>query len=178
MREWSFPDPTLCVGGDKIQRLITSQARFLVPVLLLLIQKNSAFTCWLIFLILTDSSSAFWKELDQTLTELLYTIFWALRDFSEKLCWDDKVSNSFILGKILFLKRYRCQIMASIFKNFIYLFIYLWLCWVFVSVRGLSLVAASRGHSSSRCLGLSLSWPLVAEHRLQTRRLSSCGSRT
>ena len=46
------------------------------------------------------------------------------------------------------------------FKN-IYLFIYLWLCWVFVSVRGLSLVAASGGHSSSRCAGLSLSWPLL-----------------
>ena len=53
---------------------------------------------------------------------------------------------------------------------FIYLFIYLWLCWVFVSVRGLSLVVASGGHSSSRCAGLSLSWPLVAEHRLQTHR--------
>ena len=44
---------------------------------------------------------------------------------------------------------------------FIYLFIYLWLCWVFVSVRGLSLVAASRGHSSPRCAGLSLSRPLL-----------------
>ena len=46
---------------------------------------------------------------------------------------------------------------------FIYLilFIYLWLCWVFVSVRGLPLVAASGGHSSSRCAGLSLSWPLL-----------------
>ena len=40
-------------------------------------------------------------------------------------------------------------------------FIYFWLCWVFVSVRGLSLVAASGGHSSSRCVGLSLSWPLL-----------------
>ena len=39
---------------------------------------------------------------------------------------------------------------------FIYLFIYFWLCWVFVSVRGLSPVAASGGHSSSRCAGLSL----------------------
>ena len=58
-----------------------------------------------------------------------------------------------------------------------YLFIYFWLCWVFVSVRGLSLVVASRGHSSSQCAGLSLSRPLVAEHRLQTCRLSSCGSR-
>ena len=44
---------------------------------------------------------------------------------------------------------------------FIYLFIYFWLCWVFVSVRGLSLVAASGGHSSSRCMGLSLSRPLL-----------------
>ena len=41
-----------------------------------------------------------------------------------------------------------------------YLFIYFWLCWVFVSVRGLSPVVASGGHSSSRCAGLSLSWPL------------------
>ena len=54
---------------------------------------------------------------------------------------------------------------------------YVWLCWVFVSVGGLSLVVASGGHSSSRCAGLSLTRPLVAEHRLQTRRLSNCGSR-
>ena len=47
------------------------------------------------------------------------------------------------------------------FLMFIYLFIYLWLCWVFVSVRGLSLVVASGSHSSSRCAGLSLSWPLL-----------------
>ena len=62
--------------------------------------------------------------------------------------------------------------MAKILKNIrllgylrdmvvIYLFIYLWLCWVFVSVRGLSLVAASGGHSSSRCAGFSLSRPLL-----------------
>ena len=43
------------------------------------------------------------------------------------------------------------------------LFIYLWLCWVFVSVRGLSLVAASGGHSSSQCAGLSLSRPLLLQ---------------
>ena len=48
-----------------------------------------------------------------------------------------------------------------IFLKIIYLFIYLWLCWVFVSVRGLSPVAASGGHSSSRCAGLSLSRPLL-----------------
>ena len=46
---------------------------------------------------------------------------------------------------------------------------YVWLYWVFVSVRGLSLVVASGGHSSSqcgdhsssRCTGLSLSRPLL-----------------
>ena len=55
------------------------------------------------------------------------------------------------------------------FFNFIYLFIILWLCWVFVSVLGLSLIAASGGHSSSRCAGLSLSRPLL---------LRSTGSRS
>ena len=46
---------------------------------------------------------------------------------------------------------------------FIYLFIYFWLCWVFVSVRGLLLVVASGGHSSSRCAGLSLLRPLLLQ---------------
>ena len=50
--------------------------------------------------------------------------------------------------------------MSVLFYIFIYLFIYFWLCWVFVSVRGLSLVVASGGHSSSQCAGLSLSRPL------------------
>ena len=56
-----------------------------------------------------------------------------------------------------------CQIICGyfFFNLFIYLFIYFWLCWVFVSVQGLSLVLASGGHSSSRCAGLSLSWPLL-----------------
>ena len=53
------------------------------------------------------------------------------------------------------------QISVFFFKLWVYLFIYLWLCWVFVSVRGLSLVVASGGHSSSRCAGLSLSRPLL-----------------
>ena len=69
--------------------------------------------------------------------------------------------------------------LPSSIQLFNYLFIYLWLCWVFVSVRGLSLVVASGGHSSSRCAGLLLSRPLLLrrEHRLQMRRLSNYGSR-
>ena len=53
---------------------------------------------------------------------------------------------------------FNLKIYSIFFK--INLFIYFWLCWVCVSVRGLSPVAASGGHSSSRCTGLSLSRPL------------------
>ena len=44
---------------------------------------------------------------------------------------------------------------------FIYLFIYFWLRWVFLSVRGLSSAVANRGHFSSRRAGLSLPRPLL-----------------
>ena len=60
--------------------------------------------------------------------------------------------------------RLACKIFFFFFFNesfFIYLFIYFWLCWVFISVRGLSLVVASGDHSSSRCAGLSLLRPLL-----------------
>ena len=49
----------------------------------------------------------------------------------------------------------------SITSFFFKLFFYFWLCWVFVSVRGFSLVAASggatlhRGARASHCCGLS-----------------------
>ena len=43
---------------------------------------------------------------------------------------------------------------------FIYLFIHLWLCWVFVSARGLPPVAASGGHPPLRCAGLAPPRPL------------------
>ena len=53
-----------------------------------------------------------------------------------------------------------CSYILSFIFLKINLFIYFWLCWVFISVRGLSPVAESGGHSSSRCAGLSPSRPL------------------
>ena len=47
-----------------------------------------------------------------------------------------------------------------IFFKILFIF-YLWLCWVFISVQGLSLVAASGGHSSLWCARSSLSRPLL-----------------
>ena len=44
-----------------------------------------------------------------------------------------------------------------LFFFLIYLF---WLLWVFIAGHGLSLVAASWGHSSPRCAGLPPRWPL------------------
>ena len=41
------------------------------------------------------------------------------------------------------------------------LFIYFWLCWVFVAVCGLCLVAASGGYSSLRCTCFLLQWLLL-----------------
>ena len=49
------------------------------------------------------------------------------------------------------------KIVVLILANFFFFAGYIWLCWVFISLRGLSPVAASGGHSSSRCTGLSLS---------------------
>ena len=48
----------------------------------------------------------------------------------------------------------------SFFKK-IYLFIYFWLCWVFIAVLWLSLVAASGGYSSLWCMGFSSWWLLL-----------------
>ena len=67
----------------------------------------------------------------------------------------------------LLLEKYLLCLLFAFFTSsvsffFFNLFIfYFWLCWVFVSVRGLSLAVASGGHSSSRCAGLSLLRPLL-----------------
>ena len=91
-------------------------------------------------------------------------------------------------GEHMWLKMNRSAV--SFFLNkFIYLFLfiyYFWLCWVFVAVRRLSLVAASGGYSSLWCAGFSLQWLLLLwsmgfRHTGFSScgmRLSSCGSRT
>ena len=62
---------------------------------------------------------------------------------------------------------------------YLYFFIYLffWLCWVFVAVRGLPLFAASRGYSSLWCTVFSSLWLLVLQSMGSKRAgFSSCGS--
>ena len=54
-----------------------------------------------------------------------------------------------------------CVLLFHFFFLKIYWLIDSLLCWVFVSVLGLPVVAASGGYSSSRCAGLSLLCPLL-----------------
>ena len=42
-------------------------------------------------------------------------------------------------------------------------FFFFWLCWVFLAVHELSLVVASRGYTSLRCMGFSLQWLLLLQ---------------
>ena len=63
--------------------------------------------------------------------------------------------------RVKFLGLWSTYVYGYFFNYLIYLFIYFWMCWVFVFVRGLPLVVASGGHSSSWCAGLSLSRPLL-----------------
>ena len=66
-----------------------------------------------------------------------------------------------------------------VFINLFILFIFFWLHWVFVAACRLSLVSASRGYCSLRCVGFSSRWLLLLPS-LGSRcaGFSSCGSWT
>ena len=56
-------------------------------------------------------------------------------------------------------------------------FFFIWLHWVFIAARGLSLVAASGGYSSLRCAGFSLQWLLLLRSTGSRHTgFSTCGS--
>ena len=62
-------------------------------------------------------------------------------------------------------------------KLFYFIYIYFWLCWVFVAARGLSLVEVSGGYSSLLCAGFSLRWLLLLRSTGSRRAgFSSCGT--
>ena len=62
------------------------------------------------------------------------------------------------------------------FAHFFFKFIYFWLCWVFVVVCRLSLVAVSGGYSLLRCVGFSLLWLLLLRSTGSRHTgFSSCG---
>ena len=91
----------------------------------------------------------------------IFSSFWRSTAFlgSWPLSPSSKPSSCFFFFKSWVLHLFFFSFKLWVYL-FIYLFIHLWLCWVLASVQGLSLVAASGGHSSSRCAGPSLSRPL------------------
>ena len=113
------------------------------------------------------------------------------------LCFSDSVSVYFFFktgllcfdSNLLYVA-FCFETCFGIFFKLCYLFIYLWLHWVFIAVRRLSLVAVSGGYSLLWCMGLLLQWLLLlrsmgSRHtgfsscgsRALERRLSSCGTR-
>ena len=84
---------------------------------------------------------------------------WCTHSQSKSPCRMNEWLSGEASSSLFLFKNYLCYF-NSIFTLLFEFFFFFWLCWVFVSVRGLSLVAASEGHSSSRCAGLSPSRPL------------------
>ena len=76
------------------------------------------------------------------------------------LCHSSQSDSSIVLGIVLGTRK-PGFLFFVLNKAISLVLIYLWLCWVFVSVQRLSPVVASGGHSSSRCAGLSPSRPLL-----------------
>ena len=69
------------------------------------------------------------------------------------------------------------MLFRSLKINLFILFIYFWLCWVFIVVHGLSLVAVSRGYSLLQCVGFSLQWLLLLRSTGSRHAgFSSCGT--
>ena len=87
------------------------------------------------------------------------------------------MDENFLLLLIVFhlgpLKTNVCLLHLDRFLQ-LYLFIYFRLRWVFIAVRQLSLVAASRGYSLLQGLGFSLAWLLLWSTGSAARGLSSC----
>ena len=73
-------------------------------------------------------------------------------------------------------KKKKKKKLLPFFFFLINLFIYFWLCWVFVAC-GLSLVAVSGGYPLLRCAGFSLRWLLLLQSTgSRCTGFSSCGS--
>ena len=101
------------------------------------------------------------------------TIFW--------ICvTENTLLKLFSLLHFIFFKLATTELKITryFFKIYLFLFIYFWLCWVFVAARGLSLVAVSGGYSSLQCAGFSLRW-LLSLWSTGSRHagFSSCGTR-
>ena len=92
-----------------------------------------------------------WEKIK--IQNLMYGFYWTCLAFLKH------IYQSHLIFNLFFLEFWK--------KNFF------WLCWVFIALHGLSLVAASRGYSLVEMCGLLFAVAsLVAEQRLETMRAS------
>ena len=79
----------------------------------------------------------------------------------------------------------RSQVILAMGKGFLSFFpnhllidlLYIWLCWVSVAALGLSLVAASGGHSLGAVCELPLQWPLLLQNTALGAEASAAAAR-
>ena len=92
----------------------------------------------------------------------------------EYVCdWSYTKEQSLLMGR-LYYKHMLEVLLFFFFNKFIYLFIFS--CVGSSLLRGLSLVAGSRGYSLLWCAGFSLWWLLLLWSTGSGARLSSCGA--
>ena len=94
---------------------------------------------------------------------------------NEGSCCSTSLSAFSVVSLLDFSHSHRCAVVSHYYYYFlIYLF---WLRWVFVAACGLTLVAASRGYSSLRCVSFSLWWLLLLwSTGSRCAGFSSCGT--
>ena len=61
------------------------------------------------------------------------------------------------------IENYSQALKPCLLLFFFLIYLFIWLCWVFVAAHGLSLIAASKGYSSLWCAGFSLWWLLLLQ---------------
>ena len=96
--------------------------------------------------------------------------------FEAVIWWFLKALYSASLIVLLTLAHHRkADFMSSIASCLfsLHLCMYVWLRWIFVALRGLSLVAVSGGYSLLRCTGFSLRWLLLVQRDRKSTRLNS-----
>ena len=104
----------------------------------------------------------FWWECK--MVQLLWKTVWQfLKKLKHRITiWPNNPTPKYILKRIESRESNKILIREFSFSFWQWHLLIDWLlCWVFVSVLGLPVVAASGGHSSSQCTGLSLSRPLL-----------------
>ena len=86
--------------------------------------------------------------------------WWSLAVLGKKFQWQRKMTpkNKMSPKNALMVGNIHLQVQRKVVLETLFLFIYFWLCWVFIALCGFSLVSSSGGYSLLQCAGFSQQW--------------------